>query len=92
MALQYNLTMDSGVVVNSAYATINQIFTIHNSSTNTHSVNVEVYKDVAAFTAGNPPVTNIGIVRDFDPTASVSFNDLYTWLKTLPEFAGAVDA
>jgi len=91
MALQYNLIMESGIVVNAAYATITNIYTQHIQTRNIHNINVEVYNNLSSYNDGKPPVTTISISRAFDPNDTVSFNDLYTYLKTLPEFTGATD-
>ena len=100
MALQLNLTADKtavGVAAAEAYARIVQL----NFDTKTGKVtlSVDIHYDQAARAANKAPISG-GVYSGHAgidmPSIDVALAEgvrstLYTWLKTQPDFAGAVD-
>jgi hypothetical protein len=99
MALQLALTAEQnnvGVVAPEAYARIVQL--TFDTKTGKVSVAVDVHYDLAARTAGKSSITGnvysgvTGVdMANIDDTIAGVRSVLYTWLKTLPDFAGAID-
>jgi hypothetical protein len=100
MALQLNLTADKtavGLAAPEAYARI--VHLAFDTKTGQVTLAVDVHADAASRAASKSPVTG-GIYRGItgvdmpnidEALASGVRSSLYTWLKTLPDFAGAVD-
>jgi hypothetical protein len=93
MALQLDTTLDKGVVANSSYARIVEIIYIGSTNPNDpvgNSVMVAFYFNEDARNADERDYleTRKYICED---ESKESRADLYTWLKTLDDFAGATD-
>ena len=95
MALTMSVTTDDGFTAPNAYIVI----TDRSVRADRAIIDVKVWKDQAAFTAGARSCQTKDLDRfgfDVDPTAvlsGVSLDDLaYGLLKSHPAFAGAVDA
>jgi hypothetical protein len=99
MALQLNLTSDKtavGVACPAAYARIVQLQ--FDTKTGKVDVAVDIHADKASRDAGKSPVSGgvySGVVGKDMPNLDDSIpgvrSALYAYLKTLPDFAGAVD-
>jgi hypothetical protein len=100
MALQINLPAAKtrvGVAAPSAYARINRL--TFNTLLGTVELHVDAYLDAAARAANKAPITSYrftGKVGTDLPSLDQALANgvraaLYTWLKTKPEFTGAMD-
>ena len=94
MALQLSLLTPFGVTLSNAYAKING----YSGTKDNIVAHVDFFATQAARDAGNPVVDrrsyqwnnadmNMQSVTDADGLVSA----LYVWLKTLPDFTGAID-
>jgi hypothetical protein len=100
MALQLNLTADKtavGLAAPEAYARIVQLS--FDTRTGQVTLHVDIHADAAARNAAKAPVAG-GVYRgitgidmpNIDEALALGVrSSLYTWLKTLPDFTGAVD-
>lgn len=86
MALQINYARN-GVDLPTAYLRVVSVPQQRNSDRTL--VIFEVYVDVGIASAGGAHFDHGSRVFDYDPLANIPVG--YTLLKTLPEFAGAVD-
>lgn len=91
MALQFTHTMDTGVVIPTAYVRVSEIRTSHVLNQDVHNFELQIFNSLADYNNGKRPVQGLRISKSYDDTASLSFADIYAYLKTLPEFAGAID-
>lgn len=90
MALKLARTTASGILMENAYHRI--IAFVGGASHDDMTVNVAVYLDQAAREAGKSWVEMDVRILVMDEAAEGNvFTDLYSKLKTLPEYAGAVD-
>ena len=100
MALQINLPTAKtrvGVAAPQAYARINNLN--YDTYSGTVELRVDAYFDNAARTARKSPVASFrftGTVGKDLPSLDAALGAgvrgvLYTWLKTKPEFSGAID-
>ena len=85
MALQYSLTLDSGISLPSSYARISGIRHTHNETT----VDVQSFATAQARLDLKPTVTSNSYSIPW--ADSVSLTDAYTALKSFPEFSTATD-
>lgn len=90
MALQFSHVTEQGFTATAAYARISNI-TVKHRETDVQTFLVDIFYDQAAYTNGNKPLVSLNLDRTFDDTAAESFATYYAYLKSLPEFAGAVD-
>jgi hypothetical protein len=82
MALKIDHEVVKGVTVAGAYARVEEIV-VHRPSVrdpevdNYFSVNVGIYRDAAAYLAGDAPIAQTCERVDYDPTGQVSFAAIY---------------
>jgi hypothetical protein len=84
MALQFNYTSQYGTTHPTAYGVVQSF----NGTISSISFNIAIYADEAALTANNKPLAVPRYSIPYTPGADLSA--LYTYLLTLPEYAGAV--
>lgn len=86
MALQQNFTF-RGLTVTNAYHRVVEV--IQSRPRNQNLINVDIYASQAAASAGEIPLESLTALSPYNNAMSVE--SAYTYLKSLPEFAGAVD-
>lgn len=96
MSLQKNIVLNNGLEITNAYLRISKITIEHNADEltgigDTQIIEIRAYLNKNAFDTKKDNIEVYNIIRTYDDTMSASFADIYTYLKTLPEFAGAVD-
>lgn len=99
MALQGSLTLDNGIFLSSAYLIITSICSNFLNGDHYVTVNLSIYKDSSAYSAGYPEVTVIThkCISDFDTyfaesvlnqAGNTTLTQAYVWLITLPSYSG----
>jgi hypothetical protein len=86
MAIQTTTTTPQGFTVDEAYTRI----TIITATVERADINYITYKDQAARNSGLKPISRGGVTMPVTG-GNCTFDAAYTHLKSLPEFAGAVD-
>lgn len=87
MALQFNYENDFGLTVSSAYAKVEDL----RVSNETVQFTLKIFGNEQARLDDKQPLAYRSIEKPLE-NFSVSYQELYNYLKTLPEFAGATDA
>jgi hypothetical protein len=92
MALQKTITLPNGLVATDAYHKIT-LMSVYAEGTNcSASVTISTYLDEAASLEKPPIICNTYPVQTFDKANEANIAGLmYAWLKTLPEYDGAID-
>ena len=85
MALQISLTAPQGITLSTAYTRINNIRYGHTDCI----ISVDTWADQAARLANLAIIGSQSYSMTYDPTGT-SLTAAYDYLKTLPEFSGAV--
>lgn len=91
MALQLNIELNNGITVPTSYARIKCIIISHTKRRNIEMIDLEIYNNKDSYDNDKEPIMDLKFTRPYDDTMTTSFADIYTYLKTLPEFAGATD-
>ena len=86
MALQLSITTPHGINLTTAYAKVSSF----SGTKDNFTVHVEYFATQAARDAGSPIIMSQSFQWD-TAEADLIVSDMYTWLKTLPEFANATD-
>ena len=97
MALKMSYTASYGYTFPDAYIRIKKVTHRHENSSiqfahDIQIVEVAIFADEAAYDANGATLDYVTLKGEFDDNDTWSYTTLYTWLKTLPQFAGAVDA
>jgi hypothetical protein len=103
MALQQNVDLPSDINLATAYLKIRCVRLVYVDAVTTVEVIIDVYKDLAARTAGKEPVTTF-LHKCIAPDVVTYFGDSmlnaidknprsvgYAWLKSLTDYSGASD-
>ena len=92
MALQFSHTDNRGITIATAYARIENVELLNHVSGNAQEdVRICIFASQSAHQSDKVPMDIWTFKRVFDPATTTSFADIYTYLKTLPEFSGATD-
>lgn len=103
MALQGQITFDNGIVLSSGYLIVTQVCLRYISNDNRADIGILIFKDLAAYNAGNPEVIELKHVVDdgsfatyfaesiLDDLGITCLTQAYVWLKTLPQYSGLTD-
>lgn len=92
MALKIAQENDYGILMPAAYARISKVEATHPAvGPPIQYIYVDWYYDAAARQNNKLTFGQSIFEREYDDIASVSMADLYTWLKTQPNFSGAED-
>ena len=103
MALQGQIIFDNGIVLSSGYLVVTQVSLRYISGDNRADIDVLIFKDAAAFSAGTPEVIEYKHSVDdgnfntyFSETVlkelnKTSLTQAYVWLKTLPQYASLTE-
>lgn len=87
MALKCDVELESGLMIPDAYLRIETF-----SGSETHvNFNLSVYINKTSFDEKKPPVTQINYGMEFDKDRNL-FSQMYSYLRTLPEYEDAVEA
>jgi hypothetical protein len=92
MSFKYNTTLPSGINLPEAYVRIESMDFQHSiGRPYIQSINVTIHKDAQAKIDGMEPISYQSYQRPYDDSETSSIALVYLYLKSLPEFAGAID-
>lgn len=92
MGLAKGTDTEHGFEAPEAYWRVDEVLTIHNHAGNYHNILLKAYRNKEWYQSGGLEFDRKRVRKWYDPTSQVDFAELYTWIKTLPEFNGAKDA
>jgi len=87
MALICNVELESGLSLNGSYLKI----TNFSGTEKELSFQLNVYADKTSFEEKRPPVAYLSFVMEYNKGRDI-FEQMYDYLKSLPEYTGAINA